>query len=97
MQEQRIRAQSGVAVQRWLATSREQIEDQLAAFATDFVERMVANWALLLKRDDVAAFRARVHELDAEYAPSGLRLQEAGAWPPYSFTPALTVSQPTVE
>jgi len=103
MQEQRIRSQADVDLQRWLAASREQIRDQLVAFASDFIERkllplgsdqvpglMIANWAFLLRRDSVAAFRARVRELDGEYERSGLRLQEAGAWPPYSFTPALT-------
>jgi hypothetical protein len=107
MQEQRIRSQADAAVKEWLAATRDRIRDQLVALASEFVERkplpfgsnqipgqMTANWAFLLKRDSVAAFRARVRELDAEYAGSGLRLQEAGAWPPYSFTPALTVAEP---
>jgi hypothetical protein len=108
MQEQRIRSQADVGLQRWLAATRDQICDQLVAFASDFVERkplpvesdelpglMVANWAFLLPRDSVGAFRARVRELDREYEPAGLRLQESGAWPPYSFTPALTGPGPT--
>src|SRR5262249_55511354 len=37
-------------------------------------------------REAVAAFSARVHELER----AGLRVEEAGAWPPYRFTPPLT-------
>jgi hypothetical protein len=58
---------------------------------------MVANWAFLVRRDSIAALRQRVHELDDDFAQQGLRLQEAGAWPPYSFTPALAASAETDE
>jgi hypothetical protein len=32
---------------------------------------------------------------DADLAPSGLALRDSGAWPPYSFAPALDAVAPS--
>jgi hypothetical protein len=101
LQEQRIRSQAERGVQDWWSTTREQIRDQLTAIAAELVERkplplesapgqMVANWAFLVDRESLPEFHARVHDLDEKYQRSGLRLEDAGAWPPYSFTPSLS-------
>ena len=102
MQEQRIRSQAETGLERWLAATLERIREELVGHASDFVERtvlalesdelpgqMVANWAFLVPRGAAAELRARVRQLDEELEAAGLRLQDSGAWPPYSFTPAL--------
>ena len=111
LQEQRIRSQADRALARSVEARCGRIRERLADLAADFVERrllpvdverdpgrMVANWALLVPRDRVAALRERTRELDEQYQSAGLRLRVAGAWPPYSFTPALqSPGEPALE
>jgi hypothetical protein len=102
LEAQLARAAAERDLARWVAETCARVRDELRAIAGELVERqvipagsdrvpgqMVANWAVLVARERVADLRARVAELDEELAPSGLRLQESGAWPPYSFTPRL--------
>ena len=50
---------------------------------------MVWNWALLIPRQAVSGFQARIQDINAQYAERGLRVEVTGPWPPYSFCPAL--------
>jgi hypothetical protein len=47
------------------------------------------NWAFLVPRSQVDAFRAEVERREQEYEAYGLTLDLTGPWPPYNFRPSL--------
>jgi len=101
-QEQRLRAGCDQEVQQWLQKVCREVWTGLREYAAEVRERrllsrettgsdqdMVWNWALLMPRPAVGGFQARIQDVNAQYAPRGLRLEVTGPWPPYSFCPAL--------
>lgn len=53
-------------------------------------QEMVANWAFLVPRTQVAAFRARLKRANRMGASLGLLFTSTGPWAPFSFAPALS-------
>jgi hypothetical protein len=102
LEEQRLRAAGDQELQRWLQKVCREVWTDLRGYAAEIQERrllsreatgsdedMVWNWALLIPRQAVGGFQARIQGVIAQYAPRGLRLEVTGPWPPYSFCPAL--------
>jgi hypothetical protein len=107
-EEQRLRAAGDRELQRWLHQVCREVWADLQAYAAEVQERrllsrettgsdldMVWNWALLIPRQAVDGFKARIQATNARYAPRGLRLECTGPWPPYSFCPALDMEPET--
>jgi hypothetical protein len=101
-EEQRLRAASDQELKRWLQKVCREVWISLQDYAAEVQERrrlsrettgsdqdMIWNWALLIPRQAVGDFQARIQDVNAQYAPRGLRLNVTGPWPPYSFCPAL--------
>ena len=63
----------------------------VAAFQQESHKEIIANWAFLVSRDNMPDFRERVERANGSYADQGLCLDISGPWPPYSFTPELTM------
>ena len=106
-QEQRIRAAAEKELSRWLSQTCRQIASDLREQSPDFcvcpvVPReppesgieVVVNWAFLLPKSSAPAFRARIDQLNADYAPQGLVFELSGPWPPYRFVPPLSMGAP---
>jgi hypothetical protein len=107
-EEQRLRAASEHELQRWLQKACREVWADLRGYAAQVQERrllsrettgsdqdMLWNWALLIPRQAVGDFQARIQDLNAQYAHRGLRLEVTGPWPPYSFCPALDMEPET--
>jgi hypothetical protein len=107
-EEQRLRAAVDQELQRWLQKIRREVWANLQKNAAVVKERrlhsrktigsdwdMVWNWALLIPRQSVGGFQTQIKNLNAQYAPRGLRLEVTGPWPPYSFCPALDMEPET--
>lgn len=103
-QEQRIRSAAEKELSLWLDETCRQIASDLAQQACDFREcpivsqeapesgaEVVLNWAFLLPQNGASAFRARINQLNASYAPQGLVWEMSGPWPPYRFVPSLSM------
>ncbi|MGD0696770.1 MAG: GvpL/GvpF family gas vesicle protein [Terriglobia bacterium] len=103
-QEQRARAEAQKQLRTWLDATTHQVADDLMHEASDFCEcavvsrehpesgrEVVLNWAFLLPQNGVAAFRTRIDQLNASYAPQGLLWEVSGPWPPYRFVPPLSM------
>ena len=101
-EEQRLRAAGDQELARWLQKVCREVWTNLQDYAAQVQERrllsrettgsdqdMVWNWALLIPRQAVGGFQARIQDVNARYAQRGLRLEVTGPWPPYSFCPAL--------
>jgi hypothetical protein len=101
-EEQRLRAAGDQELQRWLQQVCREVWTSLQNYAAEVQARrllsrettgsdqdMVWNWALLVPRQAVGGFQARIQDVNAQYASRGLRLDVTGPWPPYSFCPAL--------
>jgi hypothetical protein len=101
-QQQRARADADKEVNRRLKTVCGRIVEELSHQASGSCQRkvlrygseghggeVVLNWAFLVPDSRVAAFRAQVDQVNAEYAPQGLVFELSGPWPPYSFCPSL--------
>jgi len=101
-EEQRLRAAGDQELKRWLKEVCRQLWTDLRDYAAEIQERrllsrettgsdqdMVWNWALLIPRQAVGGFKARIQEVNAQYRDHGLSLEVTGPWPPYSFCPAL--------
>jgi len=102
MQERRARAQAEERLGSWLRETSSRLKQELSHRALDAAERkllppgatehpgeMVLNWAFLVPKAGVAAFRALVEELSRELGGWGLAFEVVGPFPPYSFTPGL--------
>jgi hypothetical protein len=53
-------------------------------------QEMVANWAFLVPRTQLAAFRVRLNRANRMGASFGLIFTSTGPWAPFSFAPALS-------
>ena len=53
-------------------------------------QEMVANWAFLVPRTQLAAFRVRLNRANRMVASFGLIFTSTGPWAPFSFAPALS-------
>lgn len=102
MQEKRMVAQAEAGLQAWLQETANRLWSELEAVSSSAVERnilpssegqpfgeMILNWAVLVPAADVPRLHALVARFDEELRPAGVTLRESGAWPPYSFAPAL--------
>jgi hypothetical protein len=107
-EEQRLRAAGDQELQRWLQKVCREVWADLRDYAAEVQERrllsrkttgsdqdMVWNWALLIPRQAVGGFQARIQDINAQYADRGLRVECTGPWPPYSFCPALDMEPET--
>jgi len=101
-EEQRLRAGIDQELQRWLQEVCREVWTDLRNCAAEVRERrllsreatggdqdMVWNWAFLVPEKAVPALKARIRDVNSQYADHGLRLDCTGPWPPYSFCPAL--------
>jgi hypothetical protein len=101
-EEQRLRAACDQELQRWLQEVCREVWIGLRDYAAEIQERrllsrkttgsdqdMAWNWALLIPRQAVGGFQARIQDINAQYGDRGLRVEVTGPWPPYSFCPAL--------
>jgi gas vesicle protein GvpL/GvpF len=101
-EEQRIRARAEKEMGLWINQALRQSVGELIRQASDFREcplvdwgvkedgsEAVGSWALLLSRSSTEAIRARMEQLNRDFAASGLVLELSGPWPPYRFAPSL--------
>jgi hypothetical protein len=106
LEEQRLRAQAERELNPRLRGMLGQTLEDLRVHALDFRERplrsqgdgddgeeMLANWAFLVDRNQVAALQAGIQAANARHERYGLVLGPTGPWPPYSFCPSL-VAEP---
>ncbi|MBI5545860.1 MAG: GvpL/GvpF family gas vesicle protein [Deltaproteobacteria bacterium] len=106
MQERKLRAQAEAKVGDWLRQTSARLKEELAHRALDAVERrllaagstgtpgeMVLNWAFLVPKPEVEAFRSAGEQLGHELSDRGLVFEIAGPFPPFSFTPGLDEKQ----
>ena len=102
-QEQRIRAAVEKELGLWLKETCRQVANDLMTQASDSREcqvvplessqsgtEVVVNWAFLLPRDAIPAFRLRVDQVNDNLASRGLVFELSGPWPPYRFVPPLS-------
>jgi hypothetical protein len=102
MQERRLKAEAEAGLQAWLRETARRLWSELGTVASSAVERtvlpptaeqplgeMVFNWALLIPGEQVSRLHRTLARFGDELVDSGLSLRESGAWPPYSFAPAL--------
>jgi hypothetical protein len=103
-EEQRIRAATERELSLWLKETCRQVASGLISQASNFCEcpvvlretvengvELVLNWAFLLPRSAVTAFRAQISEVNAHHARNGLSFELSGPWPPYRFVPPLAM------
>jgi len=103
-EEQRIRAGAEKELCLWLKETRRQVANQLMKQASDFCDcasvpleppesgiEVVVNWAFLLPKRAMPAFRVRIDQVNEKHAMGGLVLELSGPWPPYHFVPPLTM------
>ncbi len=102
-EEQRIRAGAEKELSLWLNETRRQVASDLIKQASDFRDcpeapreppesgiEVVLNWAFLLPKSAMPAFRARIDQVNEKHAMGGLVLELSGPWPPYRFVPPLS-------
>jgi len=102
LREQRIRTEIEKDLNRRLKAVSSKIAKELQESVTAFRERrllsreitgntcdMAFNWALLISRDALPDFKARIEQANTDYSKQGLLLELTGPWPPYSFAPSL--------
>jgi hypothetical protein len=107
LQEQRLRSEAEQELGRWVPGVCRRLLLELRSLAADDGERqvlpltgenrdqeMICNWAFLISRAAVADFKARVDEANAGLDRQGLVFACTGPWPPYTFSPALTIEVP---
>ena len=101
--EQRLRSELECQMRSWLketlGRARTLIRESVSAFCprrlldrdiTGQKQEMVANWAFLVPRAQLAAFRARLNRANHLGASYGLTFTSTGPWAPFSFAPALS-------
>jgi hypothetical protein len=94
--EKQLRARARQQIESWGRVLAGRVAEELSGLAVEVrplrlrgADAGVLHSALLLPRERVSAFRARVRDLAETFEPQGLILECTGAWPPYSFCPAL--------
>jgi len=105
-EERQGRASAEKDLGRWLHETCRRGASDLMKQTSDFCERplvlheptesgveFVFNWAFLLSRSAVPAFRAQIDELNANHEPEGLVFKLSGPWPPYNFVPPLAMAE----
>jgi hypothetical protein len=101
--EQRLRADLESQMRLWLkeaiGRARTIIRESATASCprrllpreiTGRAQEMVANWAFLVPRPQLAAFRGRLNRANRMGASFGLIFTSTGPWAPFSFAPALS-------
>lgn len=101
--EQKIKAEVEQELNQWLQQICSPIAQQLSQIAVDLRARNVGksdgemetilHWALLIPTKSQDELRLRVDAINAAQSDTGLFFALTGAWPPYSFAPALTMEQ----
>ena len=102
IREKRAEAAAEVQVHRWLANYCDIVAREIHEYVGGLRQRKIVderaagdshetvlNLALLVRRDRLQDLLARVHEINADCAASGLSFALSGPWPPYSFCPSL--------
>jgi hypothetical protein len=108
LQEQRLRSEAEKELGRWVPGVCRRLLLELRGLAADSCERqvlpltgdnrdleMVCNWAFLVPQAAVDDFKARVDAVNAGLDRQGLVFVCTGPWPPYTFSPALTIEVPS--
>jgi len=101
-EEQRMRTATERELSLWVKETCRGVANGLISQASSFCEcpvvlretaengvEHVLNWAFLLPRSAVMAFRAQLSEVNAHHAEDGLSFELSGPWPPYRFVPPL--------
>jgi gas vesicle protein GvpL/GvpF len=101
--EQRLRADLESQMRPWLKEALGQagtiIRESAAASCprrllpreiSGRAQEMVANWAFLVPRTQLATFRVRLNQANRAGASFGLTFTSTGPWAPFSFAPALS-------
>ncbi|MGA7579451.1 MAG: GvpL/GvpF family gas vesicle protein [Desulfobaccales bacterium] len=101
--EQRLRSELECQIRSWLketlGRARTLIRESVSASCprrllprdiTGQRQEMVANWAFLVPRAQLAAFGARLNRANRLGASYGLTFTSTGPWAPFSFAPALS-------
>ncbi len=98
--EKQIRAEAERRLNAWLKEVSSRVADALTGCSVkwrkrDIVhqtgegsgEETVLNWAFLVKRSSLPAFRGRITRANSDLRDQGLSFSSSGPWPPYSFCP----------
>ncbi len=101
--EQRLRAALEGQMRTWLkealGRARNSLREGAAAACprrlqpreiTGRDQEMVANWAFLVDRTQLADFQVRLHRANRQAAAFGLTFTSTGPWAPFSFAPTLS-------
>jgi hypothetical protein len=109
LQEQRIRTGADKELNRMVKAIGEELWKELNRIAEDVKERrvlpsggegdiegeMVLNWAFLVPRENLPAFKRQIDGANASRLETGLVFHCSGPWPPFSFTPNLSLESET--
>ncbi len=106
IEEKRLVGNIDERLKVWLNEVASELTEKLENFSSDFVERkvlleseqhngkgkMVWNWAFLLPKDVISDFQVQIEKSNSMERFNELNLEISGPWPPYSFTPKLSLS-----
>ncbi len=104
LEEQRLRGQAEQELYRRLREVGQELAGELQDYALHQRQRrladrngngsgleMILNWAFMVPKPAAAGFKARIDAANRRHGPWGLVFKCTGPWPPYSFSPSLTV------
>ena len=104
LEEQRLRSEAEQELFRWLRKVCRELAAELNDVSLHHRDgrladrggngsgqEMVLNWAFLVPKAAAAAFQARIEAANRHHGPYGLIFKCTGPWPPYSFSPSLTM------
>ncbi len=104
LEEQRLRRGVERELPRWLREVCQELGAALQDCALHWVQgrlsdrggngsgqEMILNWAYLVPKAAAAGFKARIEAANRLHSPNGLVFECTGPWPPYSFSPSLTM------
>jgi hypothetical protein len=104
LEEKRLRRGVEQELPRWLREVCQELGAALQDYALHWAQgrlsgrggngsgqEMILNWAFLVPKAVAAGFKARIEAANRLRSPYGLMFECTGPWPPYSFSPSLTM------
>jgi hypothetical protein len=107
-EEQKLRGKADQELHRWLQEVCRELLQDLKGLNQEIRQRrarskagsgdgreQILNLALMMPREAVEDLAEFLRATNARYGPRGMNLNLSGPWPPYSFTPSLTMEGET--
>lgn len=106
--ERQLQAEAEKELGNWIKETCSIVAQELISCSTDSRQRkivplhkeegdrqQVVNWAFLVADSLVGDFLNRIESANARFNARGLFFESSGPWPPYSFSPPLSLEQET--